>query len=298
MRHPQNPDPQTDHFKRRLNSPHWASTELAPELSPELSLVVPIHNEQQNLEPLVERICEVLDGLFRWELLLVDDGSTDGSASCIKRLALPHANVRGIYFPSNCGQTAAIAAGIGEARGELLATLDGDLQNDPGDLLPMIEILRGSQGAIDAVVGWRIQRNDNLVRRISSRVANALRNAISGDDIRDTGCSLKVFRTAAISSLQLFEGMHRFLPTLLRYHGYRVAEHPVSHFPRRAGVSKYGIRNRVLRAFLDLLVVRWMRSRLITTPIQTAALPQRTIEPTPRPGARASSELLEPQSRG
>jgi hypothetical protein len=120
---------------------------------------------------------------------------------------------------------------------------------------------------VDAVVGYRLKRNDDWLRRVSSRIANKIRNAISRDSIRDTGCSLKVFRAEAIRSIAMFDGMHRFLPTLLRYHGYRVLEHPVSHHPRTAGESKYGVRNRALRAFKDLLAVRWMRSRILELPI-------------------------------
>ncbi|HRV83036.1 MAG TPA: glycosyltransferase, partial [Planctomycetota bacterium] len=148
----------------------------------------------------------------------------------------------------------------------LLATLDSDLQNDPGDLLAMLETL----GDLDAVVGYRIKREDTWLRRVSSKVANGVRNRLSGDQIRDTGCSLKLFRTAAIRDIALFEGMHRFLPTLLRYHGYQVAEFPVSHHPRLAGTSKYGVWNRVFRSFRDLIAVRWMRSRIIRLPIQGA----------------------------
>ena len=152
----------------------------------------------------------------------------------------------GVLFARNCGQTAATAAGIHLARGRLIATLDADLQNDPIDLPAMILQMPGH----DAVVGYRLQRRDDFVRRVSSRVANRIRNWITQDRIRDTGCSLKVFRAQAIQALPLFEGMHRFLPTLLRYHGFSVLEHPVSHHPRTAGRSKYGVRNRALRAFV------------------------------------------------
>jgi glycosyltransferase involved in cell wall biosynthesis len=150
------------------------------------------------------------------------------------------------------------------ARGALVATLDADLQNDPADLPRMIERL----GAHDAVVGYRVGRRDDFVRRASSRIANRIRNTLSRDSIRDTGCSLKVFRVEAIRSIPWFEGMHRFLPTLLRYRGFSVLEHPVSHHPRRAGKSKYGVRNRAWRAFRDLLAVRWMRGRMIRRPIR------------------------------
>jgi glycosyltransferase involved in cell wall biosynthesis len=225
----------------------------------DVSVVVPVYDEQDNLETLVQRIRTCLDGASNWELILVDDGSRDRSAQIIERLSSEDSHIRGLYFEANCGQTSATAAGLRNARGALIATLDADLQNDPSEIPRMI----GLMGEHDAVVGYRSKRRDGWVRRASSRIANSVRNRVSGDSIRDTGCSLKVFRSEAVLSLPLFEGMHRFLPTLLRYHGYSVLEVPVSHYPRFAGKSKYGIRNRLLRSFKDLLAVRWMRSRLI-----------------------------------
>ena len=230
----------------------------------ELSLVAPVYNEHGNLRALLARVVEIFGSTTDWELVLVDDGSKDGSSELIGQLAHADPRVVGVYFARNCGQTAAIAAGIHLSRGRLIATLDADLQNDPVDLPAMIAKLPGN----DAVVGYRLKRNDNFVRRASSRIANRIRNWISQDDIRDTGCSLKVFRAEAILAMPLFEGMHRFLPTLLRYHGFKVIEHPVSHHPRTAGVSKYGVANRAWRAFKDLLAVRWMRGRLIRLPIR------------------------------
>lgn len=235
----------------------------AVESTLELSLVAPVYNEVDNLRPLTERVAEVFAEHEDWEIVLVDDGSTDGSTALLAEMAAADPRVRPVYFAHNCGQTAAMAAGIASARGRLIATLDSDLQNDAGDLPGMIEAL----GEHDAVVGYRKRRQDNWLRRISSRLANSIRNSISGDSIRDTGCSLKVFRAEAIQSVALFEGMHRFFPTLLRYYGYSVVEHGVSHHPRVAGVSKYGVRNRAWRAFKDLLAVRWMRGRLIHLPI-------------------------------
>ncbi len=230
----------------------------------ELSLIAPVYNEAGNLRCLHERVRDVFGSATDWELLLVDDGSVDGSADLIAKLGTEDPRVVGIFFSRNCGQTAATAAGIHMARGRLIATLDADMQNDPADLPAMIAKLEGH----DAVVGFRVKRNDNFVRRASSRIANGIRNWISKDTIRDTGCSLKLFRAPAIQALPLFEGMHRFLPTLLRYHGFSVIEHPVSHHPRTAGVSKYGVTNRAWRAFKDLLAVRWMRGRLIRLPIR------------------------------
>lgn len=228
-----------------------------------LSLVAPVYEEEGNLERLHARVTEIFGAKDDWELVLVDDGSKDRSAELIRELARRDKRVFGVFFSKNCGQTAATAAGIQFARGQLIATLDADMQNDPVDLPTMIAKL----GQSDAVVGYRLKRRDTFVRRASSKVANAIRNRISGDTIRDTGCSLKVFRAEAIRAIPLFEGMHRFLPTLLRYHGFVVVEHPVSHHPRTAGKSKYGVLNRAWRAFKDLLAVRWMRTRLIRWPI-------------------------------
>ena len=235
-----------------------------PEL--DLSLVAPVYNEEENLAPLYERVKQIFGETLRWELLLVDDGSKDRSPVIMRELAKRDVRVRGVFFAHNCGQTTATRAGILAARAPLIATIDADLQNDPVDLPKMIELL----GENDAVVGYRLKRNDNFVRRASSRIANRIRNWISADDIRDTGCSLKLFRAHAIREVPImFEGMHRFLPTLLRYYGFKVIEHPVSHHPRRAGVSKYGVMNRAWRAFKDLLAVRWMRGRIRRMPIIT-----------------------------
>jgi len=230
----------------------------------DLSLVAPAYEEEENLEKLYERVREVFGDRLRWELVLVDDGSRDRSPELIRRLAAADPRVVGAMFARNCGQTAATAAGIQLARGRVIATIDADLQNDPGDLPAMLALLPGH----DAVVGYRVKRRDNFVRRASSRIANGIRNRISGDRIRDTGCSLKVFQAEAIQSIPLFEGMHRFLPTLLRYHGFSVIEHPVGHGPRVAGRSKYGVANRAWRAFKDLIAVRWMRGRRLLLPIR------------------------------
>jgi dolichol-phosphate mannosyltransferase len=229
----------------------------------ELSLVAPVYEEEENLRPLHQSVVEAMAGREGWELVLVDDGSSDRSPDLIRELAAEDPRVVGVFFEHNCGQTAAMGAGIAVARGELIATLDSDLQNDPRDIVGMLDVL----GEADAVVGYRQKRNDNWVRRISSKIANGVRNRISRDQIRDTGCSLKLFRAEAIRVIPLFEGMHRFFPTLLRYHGFEVLEHPVSHHPRIAGRSKYGVMNRAWRAFKDLLAVRWMRGRLIRIPI-------------------------------
>lgn len=228
-----------------------------------LSLVAPVYDEEDNLRPLYESVVEVFGEGDDWELVLVDDGSRDRSPAILEALCAEDPRVVAVFFASNQGQTAAMGSGIQLARGELIATLDSDLQNDPADIPKLIAEL----GDHDAVVGYRQKRNDNLVRRLSSRFANRVRNWLSRDEIIDTGCSLKVFRAEAIQAIPLFEGMHRFFPTLLRYHGFSVIERPVSHRPRVAGQSKYGVMNRAWRAFKDLLAVRWMHGRMIRVPI-------------------------------
>ena len=187
----------------------------------------------------------------------MDDGSTDGSDVVLRGLRDADPRVRVLTFARNAGQSAAMDAGFKSARGEVVVTLDADLQNDPGDIPRLLEALPGW----DAVVGVRQERKDNLVRRVSSRVANYVRNRLSDETITDTGCSLKAFRGNALRRVVLYDGMHRFLPTLLKMEGFRVREIPVGHRPRRHGESKYGIGNRLLPSFMDLLAVRWMKRR-------------------------------------
>jgi dolichol-phosphate mannosyltransferase len=225
---------------------------------PDLTVVAPVYNERENLEALTEELLGVLGaGKLDFEILLVDDGSRDGSSELIRELAGRHRSVRGLSFRENRGQTAAFDAGFKAARGRWVVTIDSDLQNDPGDIPALVAAL----DEYDAAVGYRRRREDSWLRRISSRIANAVRNRLSGDDIIDTGCSLKAFRRECLADIKLFTGMHRFLPTLLRIEGHRVIQLPVNHRPRTRGRSKYGVRNRVFRAFVDLLAVRWMKKR-------------------------------------
>jgi glycosyltransferase involved in cell wall biosynthesis len=226
--------------------------------APDLSIVAPVFNELPNLDALVAEIREALgpSGLTL-EILLVNDGSTDGSAEKIGSLAQTVEGVRGLHFKRNRGQTAAFDAGFKAARGRWVVTIDSDLQNDPADIPRLVEALAEAHAA----VGYRQRREDSWLRRISSKFANAVRNRLSGDDIIDTGCSLKAFRRECLVELKLFTGLHRFLPTLLRMEGFHVVQIPVNHRPRREGKSKYGVWNRVFRAFADLLAVRWMKKR-------------------------------------
>ncbi len=225
---------------------------------PELSLVIPVYNEVENLRPLCDAIRKALDPLGRaYEVVFVDDGSTDGSGELLRDLRRGDARLRVLRFDRNHGQTAAFDAGFKAARGRVIVTLDADLQNDPGD----IPLLLDRIGEYDAVCGWRRDRKDSWSKRIGSLIANTVRNRATGEEIHDTGCSLKAFRRECLEGLTLYKGMHRFLPTLVKMRGFRVVEVPVSHHPRRAGTSKYTNLGRIFGPLCDLWAVRWMQRR-------------------------------------
>jgi len=225
---------------------------------PQLSIVVPVFNEVDNIRPLVAAVDAAMKPLATsWELLLVDDGSGDGSDVLLDELARADAHLRVLHFERNCGQSAALDAGFRHAAGRVVVILDADLQTDPEDIPAL---LRGLEGA-DAVVGIRAQRRDTAWKRFSSRVANGVRNRLTREDIADTGCPLKAFRAEAIKQVRMFKGAHRFLPTLLRLEGFTVVQVPVRHRPRRAGTSKYGTLDRAFRALRDALGVRWLQDR-------------------------------------
>lgn len=222
------------------------------------SVVIPVYNEEESLPALHAALTPVMRNLDEpYEILYVDDGSTDGSRQVIRTLRESDPAVRLVGFKANAGQTAAMTAGFKAARGDVVITLDADLQNDPQDIPRLTEKL----GDYDAAVGWRRKRQDSSFRLLQSRIANGVRNWVTGETIADVGCSLKAYKRECLEDLPLFEGMHRFLPTLIKMAGYTVVEVPVSHRPRERGVSKYGMWNRVFRATLDLFAVRWMKWR-------------------------------------
>ncbi len=231
----------------------------------DLSIVIPVYNEEKNLDILLSEIQEaVKDSNHTYEIIFVNDGSQDGSREIIRSMAREHLEVKGVHFKKNCGQTAAFDAGFKRAQGKIIITMDSDLQNDPKDIPLLLEQLNDW----DAVIGWRESRQDHVVKRISSKVANWVRNKLSGDSIVDTGCSLKAFKSQCINKVNLYRGMHRFFPTLLRMEGYRVLEVKVNHRPRLHGKTKYGIKNRILVGFEDLLAVRWMKKRKLNYEIE------------------------------
>ncbi len=229
---------------------------------PWISAVIPMKDERENITPLTNQLVKFFSSreetrTLPFEIVFVDDGSTDGSERVFHDFVQTHQEIHVIYLDRNYGQTAAFDAGFRHANGALIATLDGDLQYDPMDiekLLPFID-------QYDVVCGRREQRNDHFIRRWSSSLANGVRNAVIHDGIQDTGCSLKIFKRAVLDRIPLFTGMHRFLPALAQMYGFSIVEVPVRHFPRIHGHSKYGVGNRLFASLYDLFAVRWMQSR-------------------------------------
>ena len=226
-----------------------------------LSVVVPLRDEGPNLRALHAEMAAAFQGIGGWEIVFVDDGSTDEGPAVLRRLAEEDPHVRVVTLARGYGQSTALVAGVEAARGEWIGTLDADCQNDPRDLLALWTEARA--GAADVITGFRLRRADSWARRASSWVANSVRNRMSGDRITDVGCSVRVFPRRALLGAVRFEGMHRFLPTLFRLAGYSVVERPVGHRARHAGHSKYGIHNRLWRGIADLYVVRRLVRRQV-----------------------------------
>lgn len=238
-------------------------------MEPELSIVIPVHNESPNIKPLYDELTQTLGQYGRsYEILIVDDGSTDDTFEQLAALQARDARLRVVRFRRNFGQTAAFAAGFAHARGRLVVTSDGDMQNDPRDIPAMVALIE--QGN-DIVCGWRKDRKDTFVnRRLPSMLANRLISWATGVDLHDYGCSLKVFRSEIVKPLRLYGEMHRFLPAIASQIGVTIAEVVVNHRPRRAGATKYGI-GRTVRVILDLATVKFLLS-YSTRPLQIFGL--------------------------
>lgn len=234
-----------------------------PPAAPRLSIVIPVFNEEESLPDLLPELRQALDeaGLHEWEAILVDDGSTDRSAEVVRDFMREDARFRLLRFKRNSGQTAAFDAGFHAARGELIGMMDADGQNDPRDFPRLIAAL--NERNVDMMCGVRTRRQDSVVRRISSKIANGVRNWATGESVTDVGCSIRVWRRACFERIKLYEGMHRFFPTLFRIEGFTIGEMPVNHRPRCKGQSKYGIRNRLGKGLRDLMAVRWMQARAL-----------------------------------
>ncbi len=243
--------------------------EFAVEEAIDISIVIPVYNEAESLEHLHTRIQPVLDKLDRpYEVILVDDGSTDTSFTILKRLHMQDDRIRVIRFRRNFGQTAAFSAGFDLARGDVIITLDADLQNDPADIPTLLAKI---DEGYDIVSGWRIRRQDPFLnRRLPSQVANSLISAMTGVKLHDYGCSLKAYRAEVVKNIRLYGEMHRFIPALASWLGIQVAEVPVNHSPRKYGKSKYGL-SRIIKVWLDLLTVKFLLD-YATRPIQIFGL--------------------------
>lgn len=236
-------------------------------MKPLVSVVVPFYNEEENVRPLADRVASVFaDALpdYDHECVFVNDGSTDGTRRELEALRAERATVRPLHLRANRGQSAALVAGLRAARGECLLTLDGDLQNDPADFPAFLKLLED----YDCVCGVRAHRHDSWGRRLSSRVANAVRNAILHDGIRDSGCGAKGFRRKCVPHILPFNGAHRFIAVMIRAGGLSLTETEVTHHPRVHGASKYGLHNRLWRGLYDLFGVAWLRRRYVAWEVE------------------------------
>lgn len=229
-----------------------------------VSVVVPVKNEEENVEPLVREIAAALTGQAEFEIIYINDGSTDRTPQILDRLKSEFQMLRVITHRVSCGQSQAVATGVKHASYEWIATLDGDGQNDPADIPALLRVLEDSAQAtnLELLAGWRNKRQDTFVRKLSSKIANGVRSRFLKDSTPDTGCGLKVFARATFMELPHFDHMHRFLPALVQRNGGVVVSVPVNHRPRERGTSKYGIHNRLWVGIVDLFGVAWLQRRM------------------------------------
>ncbi len=239
---------------------------------PQISIILPVYNEAESLPVLWAELAPVLKDLSEpAEVVIVDDCSTDGSAEVARGLARDDERVRLVRLGANGGLTVALLAGFAAARGDRIVTMDSDLQYDPADIPRLLGLL----DRYDAALGWRGRRHDTWTKRLSSRIANRVRSAVLGDAFRDSACTFRAMRRPCLGAIAPYHGMHRFVPILLAEAGCRLIEVEVRHRPRQHGASKYGIRNRSLRVLVDLLAVRWMRSRRVVYTVVEDSGPDR-----------------------
>ncbi|MGM4918126.1 glycosyltransferase [Tardiphaga sp. 813_E8_N1_3] len=242
----------------------------APEAAPvDVSIVVPVRNEQDNVAPLIAEITAALDSRWPYEIIYVNDGSTDATPARLAELMQTRANLRRIDHAASSGQSAAVRTGVRNARGAIVATLDGDGQNNPAFLPNLISAIQDGGGRVGLAAGQRVGRKDTGFKKAQSKIANAVRNAILKDGTRDTGCGLKAFRRDVFLSMPYFDGLHRFLPALVRREGFDIAYVDVTDRPRHSGVSNYGFFDRLWIGIMDLAGVWWLIRRKRTTPVAT-----------------------------
>lgn len=224
----------------------------------EISVVIPVYNEEDNIYPLIYALLPVLEKIDKeYEIIFVNDGSIDKSGQILNEIVNKFNNIQVIHFNKNYGLTAAIDAGFKASDGNIVVTMDADLQNYPEDIPLLLKEIK----QFDMVCGWRYDRKDSWIKRLSSKVANSVRNALSKENVKDSACTLKAIRKECLKQIKLYKGLHRFLPTLFKIEGFSVAEVKVRHNPRKSGRSKFNIRNRIFSSFIDLLVIIWMKKR-------------------------------------
>lgn len=230
----------------------------------EFSVVIPLNNEEENIQPLLAEIKEVMTSLkAAWELICVDDGSKDATRRLLEEAMPKLPQLRPLFFDRNYGQSSAFDAGFKAARGKFVITIDGDLQNDPNDIPKLLRAAQTPGKKVDLVCGCRVKRQDNFFRRFITLISNAVRQRVCLDGVKDTGCSLKVYRKEALEKIKMFQGMHRFLPALFIIEGLSIEEIAVNHRPRISGKTKYNLFNRSFNTIVDMLAVRWMRKRAL-----------------------------------
>lgn len=226
----------------------------------EISVVIPVYNEEENIYLMVDKIEESFSGKFKeYEIIFVNDGSYDDTYEKLEKLKKINPHVKPYHLIKNSGQSAGIDLGFKKSNGDLILVMDGDMQSDPEDVFKLMEYIPN----YDMVNGKRATREDGFKRKLASKIGNGFRNFITGDNIEDTGCPIKLFKRKVVKSYVLFDGMHRFLPTLAKYRGFKVIEVPVKHFDRIYGQSKYKVFGRGFKAFKDVFAVRWMKHRLL-----------------------------------